>query len=162
ARQNFRRPAMITLDSELHHLRERSRGFIAALKAIRKTAGYQVIAVEEEKLGERIENVVLELLNSDPPVDSVYFSTNKIAIEGLAVLAQHKVPVPERLGVICFDEAEAYRIFNTSVTYVKQPLKEIGEEAVKVILAKIDGERQTGNRILPTRIVAGDSTMDFS
>lgn len=158
AEKKFERPVMITLASKLYHLQERSRGYIEALQSVMQTQETKVFDVKEEELSEKIEGIILGLLNTSSNIDSVYFSTNKIAMEGLAVIAKHRIKVPEQLGVVCFDEADAYRIFNTSITYVKQPLRQIGNEAVRLLLSKIKGVQIMKNEILNTEIIEGSST----
>lgn len=159
--KGFRYPAMITLTSELHHLHERSRGYNEAMRSLLSTNESNILEIEEEELTQRIESILLGILNSDKQIDSVIFSTNKIAIEALAVLATHRIKVPEQLGIICFDEADAYRIFNTGITYVKQPLQQIGEEAVRAVLSKIGGVEKIEDKVLNTQIIENDSTSKF-
>jgi LacI family transcriptional regulator len=157
-RQGFRHPAMVTLASNLHHLQERSRGFSVASRELLGIKKEQIIEMEEDTLADQMEQVVLKLVE-DEKTDSVYFSTNKIALEGLVVLARHKVKVPDSIGVICFDEAYAYNIFSTSITYVKQPLGEIGEKAVQQLLARMKGDATAQRIMLDTEIIEGNSSL---
>ena len=55
---------------------------------------------------------------------------------GLAVLARLTIDVPNQLGVVCFDEADAYRIFRKELSYIRQPLKEMSQRAVRIVLEK--------------------------
>lgn len=158
AAKGFKNPFMITLESELHHLQERSRGFNVGLQSFLNLEKDHVITIEESKLSEQVVSVLSDVLSSKVPYDSVVFATNKIAMEGLAFLAKNQIKVPEKLGVICFDEADAYRIFNTSITYLKQPLLDIGKQAVEVVLAHIDDIKGAANIILDVELVEGDST----
>ncbi|WP_461534058.1 LacI family DNA-binding transcriptional regulator [Sinomicrobium sp.] len=154
----FKHPVMITLTSELHHLRERSRGFEEGGKHFFGDRSDYIITVEEEKLSGEIEKTIKELIYGDRQVDALYFSTNKIAMEGLAAIAKFKIKVPDQLGVVCFDEADAYRIFNTSITYVKQPLKKIGDQVVKTLLNIVEGSKEVEHVVFNTKIISGESS----
>jgi LacI family transcriptional regulator len=147
-RQGFKYPAMVTLASNLHHLKERSKGFSVACK--------ELLDINKARIVE-MEQVVLQLVE-DEHIDSVYFSTNKIALEALVVLAKNRIKVPSSIGVICFDEAYAYNIFSTTISYVKQPLGEIGHKAVEMLISRIKGNPKAERIILDTVIVKGNST----
>lgn len=158
ASNGFKNPVMVTLESELHHLQERSRGFNVGLETFFNIKKDRVISIKENELSERVGTVLSELLGSEESVDAIVFATNKIAMEGLAYLAKNKIDVPGQLGVICFDQADAYRIFTTSITYLKQPLQDIGRQAVEVVLANINGIKGSANIILDVELIQGDSS----
>lgn len=153
----YKRPAMITLQTELYHLHERTRGFQESYVQHNLEKDPLVIQLIEERLGEEIHGIVTSILE-EKQVDVLYLATNKIALEVLAVLANSKIKVPEELAIVCFDEVDAYKIFNTSITYVKQPLHLLGAEAVSILIDQISGKEQGEVRILNSCIVPGDST----
>ena len=156
-KEGFKRPAMITLRTELAHMRERAAGFKHALTELLHLDKPQVVEIQEELLAEQIEEVMLGLRDSG--VDLVYFATNKIAMEGLAAMVKHGVRVPREMGVICFDEADAYKIFHTSISFVRQPLQQIGQESVEMLVALIDGKQSTKSIVLNTQIIRGNSSL---
>lgn len=152
----FKNPAMVTLRTELYHMQERASGFKNAARRLLDLQDPLVVEIEEEVLSDAIEQRMLTLIAEG--IDLVYFSTNKIAMEGLAVLVKHRIKVPEDLGIICFDEADAYKIFNTSITFVKQPLQRIGSESVEMLNSLIDGNGSAKSIVLGTQIVPGNSS----
>ena len=162
AENKFNYPAMITLQSDLHHLKDRSRGFNDAVIEYFGNQKANIIELQEHEIGNKLEESLLKLLYSEKPVDSVFFSTNKIAIEGLSVLAKRKIKVPESLGVVCFDEADAYNVFNTSISFVKQPLMQIGHQAVRLLIDKINGIACHENLVLNTQLNIGHSSLNIS
>ena len=143
---------MITLKSDLFHLKERTRGFIEAYRA-RNSKDPLIMEIPEEDLHSEIAGIIEEAQKNN--VDALYFSTNKIAIEGLSVLARKKIKVPEEMGVICFDEADAYKLFPSTISFVKQPLKHIGKQAVQKLLEE---NARTEQIILGAQLIKGDSS----
>src|SRR5690606_29929000 len=132
-KNGFRRLGAIALETNLKHLHDRKRGFTDTVD--RKYGEGCFYEILEDELEEKIEQTVLQALNVDK-VDALFFLTNRIAMAGLAVLARYNVEVPQEVGVVCFDEADAYRIFKQELTYVKQPLKEMSQHAVRSILGR--------------------------
>jgi len=155
-KNGFKKPAIVTLSTDLFHMQERTSGFKNASMELLGIKKPEVVEIREELLSEEIEGRMLSLLRDG--VDLVYFSTNKIAMEGLAVLVKHNIKVPDEMGIVCFDEADAYKIFNTSITFVKQPLQQIGSESVEMLMSLINGNRSAKSIVLETQIVARNSS----
>lgn len=134
-RNGFRRVGAITLKTKLRHLEERKRGFVEGWHDVRERNQPFVYEITEKELDNEIEQTLVNAIHVDH-VDAVYFFTNKIAMAGLAVLARLTIDVPNQLGVVCFDEADAYRIFRKELSYIRQPLKEMSQRAVRIVLEK--------------------------
>jgi DNA-binding LacI/PurR family transcriptional regulator len=65
--------------------------------------------------------------------------------------------IPRDLSIVGYDDMEAAELFN--LTTVHQPMKEIGAEAVRLLLADIEGRRSGAiQRRLPPRLVVRGST----
>ena len=130
-----KRIAMITYDSGLVHLQERTNGYIAALE--QNALGFDknlLKLVEIENDRQAIENAVNGLLATNPCVDTVLFGSNKIATCSLKFINSLSVKVTQDLVVICFDHTQMLDLFYSPVTYVKQPLEEIGWLAIKSLI----------------------------
>lgn len=156
AKNGYKKPAMVTLSTDLFHMKERAAGFKNASMELLGIKEPEVVEIKEDVLSDEIEGQMLGLLKAK--VDLVYFSTNKIAMKGLAVLVKHRIRVPEEMGIVCFDEADAYKIFNTSITFVKQPLQQIGKVSVEVLISIINGNHSAKSIMLDTLIVAHNSS----
>jgi LacI family transcriptional regulator len=131
-----KRIGMITYDSELQHLQERKNGYVAALKnsgVQTHKKWLQLVGIENNQ--QDIENAVRAMLSTKPAVDAVLFGSNKIAVTGLKLINSLSLRVPCDLAVICFDHTEMLDLFYAPVTYVRQPLEEIGKVAVESLLA---------------------------
>lgn len=156
AKNGYKQPAMVTLRTDLFHMQDRVLGFKNACTQLLGIKEPEVVEINEDVLSDEIEGRMLNLLKKRN--DLVYFSTNKIAMEGLAILVKRDIKVPDEMGVVCFDEADAYKIFNTSITFVKQPLQQIGSKSVGMLISLINGNRLVENVALETQIVPYNSS----
>lgn len=140
-KQKAKRIGAIGLKTKLHHLAERRRGFIETAKKTLPPQHIFSYEVEEKDLERQVEEIVQEAIFENK-VDGLCFFTNKIAMAALPYLNKHRVKVPEEVKVICFDEAEAYRLFPHPLTYVKQPLEEMSKAAVKFLIDETEKRKQ--------------------
>lgn len=134
---------MINYRTNLYHLQERKRGYLNALKKHSvsfKKSWLRMVDISNDKV--EIEKAVKELLNAEHPVDGLIFSSNIIAAHGLRYINTLPLRVPDDLAIVSFDETEALDLFYAPLTYIKQPLREMGAMATKILLEGISSSNR--------------------
>lgn len=147
---------MIAYKTALHHISERKRGYTEALPDQKKNG---MKLARYSHLKEDIKLAIDQLLNARKPADAVFFATNSLAIEGLKYINELGIRVPEDLAVVSFDESEAFDLFYSPVTYVRQPILEMGKEAVRVLLEQMkDADKPAELICIDTELVIRKSS----
>ncbi|RFS21718.1 LacI family transcriptional regulator [Chitinophaga silvatica] len=155
-KNNYKRPAFVNYKTKLFHLQERKYGYEQALKDSGiKLNESLVIEVREKHLEEDIKKGIKQLTSAG--ADSVFFATDILAIQGLKNINALKIKVPKELGVVSFDESEAFELFNCPITHGRQPIVEIGKQAVATLLDLINNNRVKRKIILESDFVQGES-----
>jgi LacI family transcriptional regulator len=92
-----------------------------------------------------------DILASHGAPDAVVFGNDEMAIGALAVLRQHKLRTPGDVAVTGFDDIASARHVSPSLTTVRQPMGQLGEEAVRAVFARIaDPTGRRGSLTLAT------------
>jgi LacI family transcriptional regulator len=52
---------------------------------------------------------------------------------------QTGIKIPDDMHVLCFDKIESFRITNIPINYIEQPIREMGEKAVDMLIEQING-----------------------
>jgi LacI family transcriptional regulator len=65
------------------------------------------------------------------------FSTHSLAIEGLKHLRRIPITVPQQLAIVSFDENDAFDLYGSPISFIRQPLEAIGAEAVRILIENI-------------------------
>lgn len=155
----YSRIGMVTFDTTLFNLNERKRGYLTALKEhkipVRKT---WVKEIRLDATGSEIAKAVDELLKGPKPVDAILFASNRLALYGLQQINALHLNVPEQVAVVSIDQAESYNLFHTSITYIKQPLLEMGQLATKILLESITKNNTITQANLEGELVIQKST----
>ncbi|MGI8667823.1 MAG: LacI family DNA-binding transcriptional regulator [Jatrophihabitans sp.] len=132
---------------------QRFDGFRAALAA----AGLPVPAAPDayggftEAGGERALREILD--RPGRPPQAVVFGNDEMAIGALPVFAEHKLRIPADVAVTGFDDIASARHVRPGLTTVRQPMRQLGEQAVRMLLDRLrepQGSRQT--LVLPTQL----------
>ena len=110
--------------------------------------------------GERVPNVMINLLNLKYPPTAVVCANDRLAIAAIAAANEAGISVPRDISVVGVDNSPETRGRRPALTSVHIPLEEIGREAVSTLLRLMHGAPVDECRIkLPvTRLVIRDST----
>ena len=152
------RIGMITLDTQLYHMRERTRGFISALSGVDSSPEQSIVRLHEGFSAQDMADAFDILLKRDLPVSALYLTTNKLGMHALKYIHSRKIKVPQELAVVSFDETEFLDLFATPVTQIIQPLQEMGSQAVRILMESIGGNSGfTQLNLQPLLAVRGSS-----
>lgn len=127
----------VLYNSTLHHYKERHQGYIEALKQ----AGLPVDAalikkIDHGSLKSEMKRVVKELVQ-DAGVDAIYFHTNTLAEEGLTQMLGLDRKILKKVDVVVFDQNSSYNFLEDPIPYLHQPIKEIGQKALRILIEQI-------------------------
>ncbi|AZA98996.1 LacI family transcriptional regulator [Chryseobacterium joostei] len=145
--KNFNKIIYVGYKTELPHLLDRQHGFEKAVKYSEKPVEVHYLLVGLENIAEEVHLQLQKMLEKTPENTALYFSSNKLAVAGLSYLVKNNIKVPEQVSVVAFDETDAYDLFPTEITYIQQPIKEMAEEAIKLLDGQINNYIETGKRI---------------
>ncbi|KJF16667.1 LacI family DNA-binding transcriptional regulator [Acidithrix ferrooxidans] len=78
-----------------------------------------------------------QLLGSAKPPRAIVFGNDEMAIGAMDVLNKAKISIPGEVAITGFDDIAVARHVNPSLTTVKQPMRELGEQAVQLLFARL-------------------------
>jgi len=146
-KKSFDQIIYIGYNTKLEHLLDRQKGFESSTSAIGKDISVKNILVGIENITEEIQTKLSDTLGRNPKNVALYFSSNKLAVAGLAYLIKNNIKVPQDVSVLAFDETEAYQLFPTEISYIKQPLEEMADEAITILDSQINQYSKTSKKI---------------
>lgn len=155
----YRRLGMVTFRTGLFTINERRRGYLTALKENGITARKSWLKeLSIDVQGADIEKAVDDLVTGPQRVDAILFASNVLAMHGLKRINTLRMKVPDEVALVSIDEAEVYNLFHTRITYIKQPLLEIGQMATRILLETIKKNNSTTQANLDGELIVQDST----
>lgn len=102
---------------------------------------------------------MLALLEGDEPVTAVFAAYDQRAAALTTRLAQRGICVPSDLSIVSFDDMTSAGLLVGGLTTVHQPIQEMAIEAVRNLLAMIDGAPAKQCRsLIPARLIVRHST----
>ena len=158
--QGYRRIEMVSYDMRLSNTLERETGYSSTMEQQGLKSFIHTHRIKFQHIPEQIQKVVQEITQSSHPAEAIIFATNTLAIEGLKALAKFNITVPDNIAVVGFDGSEAFELYHTTLTYIKQPIEQFGYEAVELLIKGI--ENQDKSRVasitLSPELIRGNSS----
>ena len=144
-----KRIGFVTLKTGLEVLHQRLTGFRLSMKQ-------NGLPIEDEWIRELnyeySESDMLELIKSmvrDPAsIDGIVFATHFLAASGIRALKDLNVQVPEDVALVSFGQMNAFDITDPPVSSIIQPVDELGDKAVEILLENLSGENTGFRRII--------------
>ncbi len=155
-----KKPAMITYETDLYHFHDRTNGYKKALSDYHlpySKERFQKVDISNKK--DQIEKAVHDVLYARESADAILFGSNSITNYAVKYINMLPVKIPKDVALISFDETESLDLFYAPITYIKQPLQEMGKQAVSVLIEAINAKENHLQQIrLPGELVIKKST----
>ncbi|WP_415854415.1 LacI family DNA-binding transcriptional regulator [Sinomonas sp. G460-2] len=130
-------PACITGPEDASTAVERRKGYEDALRERGLSAQEKTLHQPFKTEGGRA--AAAAMLDSDAPPDSFFIANATLALGVLAELAERGLRLGTDIGVVTFDEAPWAPLLNPPVSVVAQPAYDIGAEAARLLMSRIEG-----------------------
>ena len=99
-----------------------------------------------------------ELLRKYPNVDGIIACNDIVAISTYKVLYKKNIPVPEQVQLIGFDDISFATLLSPELTTICQPVKEMAEKAVELIVNNELAELADNKFVFPVSLSARQTT----
>ncbi|MFC4454290.1 LacI family DNA-binding transcriptional regulator [Deinococcus sonorensis] len=155
-----RRPASRPFDPEQHDrddADERLRGYRDSMAAagLKVPRNYVQHGDYSKASG---EGAALRLLRLAQPPSAIFVSGDAMALGAMHVAQDLGMRVPDELSVVGFDDLPIAVASRPGLTTVRQPLAQIGEVAVQLLVALAEGQAPALPAPFPTELIEREST----
>ncbi len=157
--QGYKKIGFVSYESELLHMTERVRGYCEAMQEAGLKNSINVLKLPQDKYQETMLQVFEQ--HQIKNLEALIFSNNSLTIQGLYVLKQLKVRIPEDLAVFGFDGGDVFDLYCPAISYVRQPVEEMGRKAVTVLIDQLESEKpeEIKRYVLKSDLVIAESSL---
>lgn len=115
---------------------ERFEGFVNAFKKQGIEINQSLIMTANSET-DTAKQATLRLLRQTPRPTAIFSSNNAMTIGVLQALRQENIRIPDEIAVAGFDDFDWAELFTPPLSLIAQPIQEIAETAVKLLLRRI-------------------------
>ncbi len=102
--------------------------------------------------------ILREALRKYPQADGIFASSDLIAAQAIQICAENGIKVPEQMKIIGFDDVNISELTTPRITTIHQPVKEMAEEAISMIIRSASGEVVPARTMFPVKLIIREST----
>lgn len=163
--QGYQRIAHISGPKHLHICQQRLEGYKEALMLHNL---YDEDLVVHCDMRINAAKATEQLLNLPEKPDAVFAINDPVAFEVMHYLIDKGVRIPEDIGVVGYTGEKMARLYNPTLSTIRQPAERMGMEAASLLLEEIEFKLDIENEgesfaakklVLPTELLVGNSSL---
>ncbi|MCP2043572.1 LacI family DNA-binding transcriptional regulator [Pontibacter sp. HSC-36F09] len=141
----YRNIGFVTIASKQTQMMDRLKGYSKAVKEAKFQSRVLELPFVDPLVG---EGLMRNFFDANPELDAVFFATNYLTQRGLLVMREHFPGKLNEWGIMTFDDNEFFHIHTPSISAVAQPLEEIGNKLMEIMLELLKGEKKTVHQVV--------------
>jgi LacI family transcriptional regulator len=146
-----------SLQTPLSSMVMRLRGWRDTLQAAGLPSDDSLISMADGNKDDGYRATMRLLIRSDRPT-ALFSASNLMTIGALRAIRELGLSMPDDLALVAFDDLDLLSVYEPPVTVVAQPVRELGREAGKLLLARLQGDRSRPKHAeLPTELIVRSS-----
>ena len=150
---------IINYNVSLFHMQERTRGYMAGIRDCQLQFSKDFLAEVDIKNDEKeIQDAIRSLLALPNPIDSLILASNSLTVSALRFIKNLPIKVPADLAIVGFDETDIFDFFYSPLTFIRQPLQQMGEAATNILIDCIKDGGPSKHMMLQPELVVRNST----
>ncbi|QNF32814.1 LacI family DNA-binding transcriptional regulator [Adhaeribacter swui] len=156
----YRRIGFIGYKSQLFHMQERIRGYQQALKEKNINLNKNWLKeVRIQHIEKEVRAAIDDMVLGDAPVEAIIFATYSLATNGLKYLNELHLNVPANVAIVSFGQAEVFDLYYCPITYLHQPIGDLGKTAVELLVKKLKNPEEGMRQVLmEAKLVSRESS----
>lgn len=154
-KRGYRKIEMISYSLGISSLEERESGYRKSMMDNDLYDNARVHYTTYAKAAEDVPVIIKDAVSRG--VEAIFLPTYSLSALVLMTMRDLGLRTPEDMAVIGFDVSDIYQLYSTSVTHIVQPLKELGEKSVDVLINMIH-DKPAEKVVLKPEMIEGNST----
>lgn len=135
--------------------RQRVEGYLKAMNEHNETVTEIEVSGSDFTIQNGYESA-LELLGREQRPTAIFSLSNQITLGVLKAAKELGLEVPTDVSIISFDDQPYFELTQPSISSIRQPVEEIGKEAVKILFDLIEG-KQGHSQLIEATFIERDS-----
>ena len=144
-----KRIAFVTLRIDLEAMHQRLAGYQHSMKQ-------NGLPIKNNWIGElnyeysepEMLALIKPMVSATANIEGIVFATHFLAASGLRALKELQVRIPAEVALVSFGQMNAFDLVDPPVTSVVQPVDELGDRAVEILLENLGGEITAHRRVI--------------
>jgi Transcriptional regulators len=157
--REYKNIAFVVTALDQVQMQERLEAFRQCIKKHTGRMPKYVLKLPFSTMENAYEKGIKSFLEQHPEIDAIFFATNYLTIDGLRALQALKWKIPDRVGVLSFDDHAIFKLYMPSITAINQPIVDIARKGIELLIAQMNNQADHNNSkvLLEAELICRDS-----
>ncbi|HQG77140.1 MAG TPA: LacI family DNA-binding transcriptional regulator [Bacteroidales bacterium] len=155
--KGHRKIALVAYKTTLVHMKERIRGYTEALEEAGIDPAKYLVEMKFSHSYRDFENSIRAFFNKHSDTEALFCANNGLSINSLYYIRQNCIRIPGDIDFIGFDGGEPFDLYSTPLSFVRQPIEEMGKEVVRLLTDHMNGSTKISHIMLDPELVIRES-----
>lgn len=135
-----------------------NKRYVAFMDVVKENNAEYVIKQTKLDTFENYVKLVKKMFEEHPDIDGIFASSDMIAASIIQVASSIGKEITKDLKIVGYDDTDIASLIVPQITTIRQPLRQMGEMAVKLLIDEINGEDVKIENVLPIELVERKTT----
>jgi len=137
--KGYRKIALVTIEAEMAHMKDRLRAYYDTMASRGMPVNERLVKIIPYQIDREtaLKEIKCLLSGTGDTPDAVFFLTNYLGVLGIEAIKDLDIKVPEQLAVLCFDDNDIFRLYNPTISVIRQPIEAIGQKAMFALIERL-------------------------
>jgi LacI family transcriptional regulator len=137
--KGYRKIALVSIESEMAHMKDRLQAYYDKMASHGIVVDERLIKIIAYQMDREtaLKEIKVLLSGAGGRPDAVFFLTNYLGVLGIEAIKDLDIKVPEQLAVLCFDDNDIFRLYNPTISVIRQPIEAIGQKAMVALIERL-------------------------
>ena len=99
-----------------------------------------------------VDCAIDDLFSGKGKVDAIIYQSHELFLHGMKRIRDKGIHFQDSVKIACFDKIEAFALVDFPLLYVEQPVTEIGNAAVDILIGHINGSPEVVKKVFKGKI----------
>ncbi len=134
--RGYKKIAVVSYLTDMNHMSDRVAGYENTMIKSGKEKNINIKRINISNQRMEMYGALDYLLKEG--TDAIICLTNMLSINGIYCLNEMKVKIPEDIAFVGFNRSDVFNLLHSPITYIKQPIEQIANEAINILIEKIN------------------------
>lgn len=135
-----------------------NKRYVAFMDVVKENNVEYVIKQTKLDTFENYTKLVRKMFEEYPDIDGIFASSDMIAASIIQVANSIGKEITKELKIVGYDDVDIASLIDPQITTIRQPLRQMGEMAVKLLIDEINGKDVKIENVLPIELIERKTT----
>jgi LacI family transcriptional regulator len=150
-KKGYRKIAYVSIEADMAHMKDRLCAYYDVLGRHGIEVDERLVKIVPYNMDREaaLKQIKGLLSGSGAPPDAAFFLTNYLGVLGIEAIKDLEIKVPQQLAVLCFDDNDIFRLYNPTISVIRQPIEAIGQQAMFALIERL---KHSGTGVYPENV----------